>query len=280
MRSLISPASITICGAFIAAASGTAHGALSASASFITIKATSGSNTSTVVIPLADNPSDAFAPVDEYVGIPTGNFLFTGWDWAATSPFAVVDSNTNTTLLWVTQLGLTSGFTFNTMNGEQTWGHDFNFAVKAASSDVNIEVFTTVLSFTNVADPYGRSDTGFTITDTSGSPAGATVGGLLNNGYVFEATHDGTSTFRNYLDFDPAATVGPDGSQGYTGNMTPAGSFAPVGADVSSMQIRYNFSLTASDQASASSTWVIIPTPGAAGLIALGAIAAGTRRRR
>jgi hypothetical protein len=46
------------------------------------------------------------------------------------------------------------------------------------------------------------------------------------------------------------------------------------------MQLSYKFRLTADDQASGSTTWVIIPTPGAAGLIGMGLLVATRRHRR
>lgn len=279
MRASIGPVSASIVTGVLAYAAGTASGAISASAQFVTITATSGANTGTIFVPVTDNPLDDFDPVDFYTNAPAGSFLFTGWDWSNTAAFPVLDGS-NQPLLWITQLSLTSGTTLNTVNNERRWGHDFSFAVQAAGAQVDISISTTIISFDTVFTPAGRSDTGFTLTDTSGSAPGATVFGLLPNGYAYEAVYDGGTVFRNYLDFDPAESVGQDQSAGYDGNMAPPGSFAAVGANVSSMQLSYNFRLSADDQASGSTTWVIIPTPGAAGLIGMGLLVATRRHRR
>lgn len=258
----------------IAGSAGVSYGSVSISPNFITIKATAGSSSVTWSVPVLDDPMDSIDPVDEFMDFPIGDTLFTGWDWFTATPFAINDGPT--TLLWVTELGLTSGTTLNNLTNQRRWGHEFGFALIAGPQDVDIEITTNVLSFGTVFDATGVSDTAFSITDSAGSAAGASALGQLPGGFAFNASSN-AGTFRDYLDFDPALTTFT--SIGADGNMVPPGSFDAAG-DVSSLVATYKFRLSADDQASATGKWVIAPAPGSFGLLAAGLLVVGRRSRK
>ncbi len=251
------------------------YGSLSISPNFITIKATAGSSSVTWSVPVTDDPMDSIDPVDPLVSLPVGNKVLTGWEWNSFSPFSITDGGT--TLLTVTELGLLSALTVDSVSNEHRWGHEFGFALVAGDLDVDIEITTNVLSFSTVADAFGISDTAFTLLHSAGSAPGAQALGLLPSGHAFNASYNGGVTFRDYLDFDPALIAVTTASA--EGNMVPPGSLELVG-DVSSLFATYKFRLSADDQASATGKWGILPAPGSFGLLAAGLLVAGRRNRK
>lgn len=270
----------------IAAAAGvlslcSAASAVSISSNYITINATAGANSATLIVPLTDNPFDSLPAVDEFNNIEVvPGIFFTGWDWRNGLSIDVRDPNTNTLLLTLVSLGVTAGRTDFSNGSPSRHGFDFDFTLIAGASNVDIQIQTGVLSFASVPNPGGRSDVGATLTDTSGSLPGATASGGFPGDTAFRALFNGTSIFRDYLDFSVPFSVGEDESDAVVDNMNPPGSFQSVGFDVSSMQAVYAFSVTANDQFSSTGTWVVLPAPGFGVLGILGFGAACRRRRR
>jgi len=82
------------------------------------------------------------------------------------------------------------------------------------------------------------------------------------------------------LFFDPfALAIGGLGSSGSSGNF--GAPFMVAGPSVlQSIGIEINFSLTQNDQASITSVFFVIPAPGVLGLLAIGGLVIGRRRRR
>ncbi len=263
---------------------GAAH-AVSITSNYLTVTATSGGNTATLIVPLTDNLLDSLPEVDAFNNIEVlpGQF-FTGWDWRNGLNIEVRDPNTNVLLLTFLSLGTTAGRVDFDDNSPSRFGFDFDFSLVAGAGDVSVQVETGVLSFDPVLQSLGRSDVGATLTDSSGSAPGATATGGFANGMSFRALYDGTSIFREYLDFSVPFAVGEDQSDSRADNMIPAGSFQPVGSDVTSLQVQYSFNVSANDQFSSNGTWVIqpaaIPAPSVSllGLATLGLLP--SRRRR
>lgn len=262
----------------VAALAGSALGAMSISPNIVTITATSGANTATLVVPIVDDPMDALPPVDEYTNLPIANFLFTGWDWASQGSFSLVDPNTNFTLLTISNLSITSGQTLNTNNGEYRWGHEFDWSIIAGNGDVSVNITTGVLGIDPLSFADGRAEMSMNFLHSAGSAPGVTAGGLLDDGYAFNALYSGASLFREYIHLG-AATTDPTLIFD-SGLMAPPGSTAPVGATVSSLQAVYAFSLSANDQASSTGVWGVVPSPGAGALLGLGALGLMRRSRR
>ena len=262
----------------IVSLAGSALGAMSISPNIIRITATSGPNTATIVVPIVDDPMDALPPVDEYTNLPFGNFLFTGWDWASQGWITLVDPNTNVTLLTVTTLGITTGQTYNTVSGEYRWGHDFDWSVIAGNADVSISISTGVLGIDPLSFADGRAEMSMNFLHSAGSAPGVTAGGLLDDGYAFNALYSGANLFREYIQLG-AGTTDPLLIED-SGLMAPPGGTAPVGGTVSDLQAIYSFTLSANDQSSSTGTWVVLPSPGAGALLGLGALGLMRRSRR
>jgi len=81
------------------------------------------------------------------------------------------------------------------------------------------------------------------------------------------------------LFFDPFAlsnqSIGSSGSAGNFGSP-----MVPGPAVLQSIGIEINFSLTQHDQASITSVFFVVPAPGVIGLLAIGGLGIGRRRRR
>lgn len=156
---------------------------------------------------------------------------------------------------------------------------NMNFAMFAGNSTTVFKVTSTLLSFDTINNPIGRASSSLSITDSDGN--GATAIGLYDGGKVFKANYNGLipggTTFASLV--NSPIVVGPFDSNN-PGDYEESGpGFTPIGEPVSSMSTEFNFSLTARDQFAATSTFVIIPSPGSAVLLGLAGLA-GLRRRR
>ena len=138
------------------------------------------------------------------------------------------------------------------------------FALTAGAADTTITISSAVLSFTPMVNPDGAATAGMTLTESTGDTATLTgLGG--NNGSAYVATYNtppGT-IFAEYIQYmyqpdDWASISLSDGT----------GGLIPIADTVSNMQAQFSFLLTAGDQASATSNFLIIPEPASFALLA------------
>lgn len=102
----------------------------------------------------------------------------------------------------------------------------------------------------------------------------AVIGGFAGGTKGYEATYNGATIFADLVNnFAGGAFGSPVSSEGNP----PGGGFIPIGI-ANSMRACYDFTVTANDQASGTSTYVIIPEPTSLALMGLGLLA-GLRRR-
>jgi uncharacterized protein (TIGR03382 family) len=156
-----------------------------------------------------------------------------------------------------------------------------NFSVSAGSLTTVFTITSPLLSFASINQAEGRASAGVTGTDTDGD-------GVV----VMPASQPGLYTSR-YNGALPGGTLfadlltGPISAPAFSSNsgndsFPGGGAFSAIAGAVSDMNSRYNFSLTANDEASGTSTYEIrpIPAPGALALLGLGGFLASRRRRR
>jgi hypothetical protein len=149
------------------------------------------------------------------------------------------------------------------------------FAVMAGSSDIVFSVSSSTVSFPTIFGATGRASAGVTLTESDGNTAGLT--GLEAGGTLFAAEYNGgTGTFANLLE-GPYTESDAFGTITDTDEFPDGGAFGLVG-DVSDISVRWSFELTANDQASGTSVFVVVPTPAGLTLLALGGLV--SRRRR
>jgi len=153
-----------------------------------------------------------------------------------------------------------------------------NFAVNNNSGSTQpFTVLLEVISTENISAPSQvTGSTSFTVGDNVNFGGGAT---LSTNGTdaLYQGQVEGT-TFETLFD-DPYSLAAPAFG---TNNDGDSFGFQPgpaIGIG-DRLQILHKFTLTGNDNASFTSTLVLIPTPGAAGLLGLAGIGAVVRRRR
>jgi MYXO-CTERM domain-containing protein len=147
-----------------------------------------------------------------------------------------------------------------------------NFAMTAGSLDTTVAISSAVLSYAPFVNPDGLASAGLTLTESNGDTA--TLTGLGGSGNAYVASYNappGTI----FAEFVPQLYV----SEQY-GSASDSGStgWLPISDTVANMQAQYSFLLTAGDQASGTSVFVIIPEPAGLALLALGGLVIGRRR--
>jgi uncharacterized protein (TIGR03382 family) len=153
-----------------------------------------------------------------------------------------------------------------------------NFSVSAGSMNTTFTISSPLLSFAAIDPAVGRASAGVSITDTNGD--GATISPVMQPG-LYTSQYNGAvpagTLFADLL--TNPLVAGAFDSNSASAESPGGGAFSPIGTAVSDMSARFHFSLTANDQASGTSTYEIIPAPGAVSLLALGGLFAGRRRR-
>lgn len=153
-----------------------------------------------------------------------------------------------------------------------------NFSVSAGTLDTSFVISSPLLSFPTIDPAQGRATAGVTVTDTDGNGASLTANGQPSlytsryNGLV-----PGGTLFADLID-GPVVAAAFDSATD-SDSFPGGGMFSPIGVAVSDMSARFAFTLTANDEASGTSSYEIVPAPGAVALLGLGGLLAARRRR-
>jgi hypothetical protein len=145
------------------------------------------------------------------------------------------------------------------------------FALTAGAADTTVTITSAALSFSPLMNPTAAASAGLTLTQTGGA-ANAYLNGLagnLNHAYAADYNVPPGTVFGEYVT-GLATTTTISGS----GN---SGGFVVIPGAVSSMQAVYSFVLSAGDQASGTSNFLLVPEPATLALLACGVLFA--RRR-
>jgi hypothetical protein len=231
----------------------------SISAPFIFIRATNASGSGTFSVPLAD-----------VTPIAGGGGTF--------SLAAPVDIMSGPNVIGtVTQLNSSA----RPLAGAQPETLTLSFTFFAGSSATRFEVFSTLFTFDDpILNEAGRATAGITVTDSDNDGVMST--GNFAGGAHYSSRYNGQvpagTTFANLL-------MGPvsagNGSSNTANDRSPPGSgFTPIGTDVTNMSAGWDFTLTSGDQVGATSSFFIVPAPGAFALMGLAGIAMSRRSRR
>lgn len=228
-------------------------GAMPVTASIVTVTATSGDHSATF--------NEVF-PVSDINGVCS---------WALPSPVALSDGAV--TLGTVTNLEV--GF-----NADPEV--DLGFAVKnMSSSAVTFSITAGTISFMPITDGEALAGASVTLTAGTGSAPGASITGLFANGATYQArysTHGIINTATAYASLTPSFSftsgLTDSASEVYPGDGNPA----VLGGTVYMMESEYKFILSAGDQASGTSIFMITPEPASLIFLGLGACFAIRRR--
>jgi len=216
---------------------------------FIRVTATNASGTGSFLVALGDVTIN-----------PDGSAFF------ATALTTINDGPT--TIATITQL--------NTLVRPQSGGLpnliSLGFTFRAGSSDTTFTVESTLFGINPIIEEAGRTSAGVTITDQNGD--GVSFSGNGADSRAFTTLYNG-NTFANLID---SFSDGPAGSE-TRNDSNPGGGVYTALPNVDNMSARWDFTLSATDQVGVTSVWEVVPTPGAASLLALGGLVAARRRR-
>ncbi|MBX3357012.1 MAG: PEP-CTERM sorting domain-containing protein [Phycisphaeraceae bacterium] len=156
-----------------------------------------------------------------------------------------------------------------------------NFNVQGGVFNTIYSVESVLLSFPAIASAQGFASAQIGVTDQDGD--GATIA-PTNGGHLYRAyynslpgTHPYDGTLFSGSPLLPGSVVaGPNGSNILFGD---SGSFIAIGVPVSDISALFEFSVSAFDLAAGTSTFTVVPAPGAVGLLGLAGLAMARRRR-
>lgn len=133
----------------------------------------------------------------------------------------------------------------------------------------NVSITSATLAFAPIVGGTATASGGMTLTGNNGTGANMS-GNFLGNAH--NANFNTGTFFSNVGSF---GVVAPNGSQTVSSFVGPAFVAGPI----TSMQTAWSFAVDADDSVSINSSFNLIPTPGALGLLGLGGLTLARRRR-
>jgi len=154
-----------------------------------------------------------------------------------------------------------------------------NFAVTAGNVMTAFDVSSVQLGFATISNGIADAVAGISSDDLSGN-FNVTVGpsGTFPGNTIYAARYNNTATLDG-TDFGGGLLVGP---YNHPFVISDSGSIpsAMIPGNVNNIQAGFRFTLSEGDQASGTSTFtIVIPAPGAAGLLGLAGLLVARRRR-
>ncbi len=147
------------------------------------------------------------------------------------------------------------------------------FAITAGPADITVTISSALLSFDPLVNPVGAASMGVTLTECGGDPAASLVGLAGDAGSIYAAYHN-VPPGSVFAEFVPGLATGTTIS-----GAGSTGGWVPIADTVGSMQALYSFGLSAGDEASSTSNFMIVPEPLSLALLGLGVITLARRRR-
>jgi hypothetical protein len=155
-----------------------------------------------------------------------------------------------------------------------------NFAVSAGAVMTSFDIVSTQLSFANINAATGNASAAFSANDDSGdgivtvSPTGA-----FPNNAMYAARYNNVSLPLDGTDFGGGLLLaGPYSHQAVTGDAGAIPNQVIPGV-ISNMQAGFRFTVTPGDFVAGTSTFTVVPAPGAVGLLGLAGLMVSRRRR-
>jgi len=184
------------------------------------------------------------------------------------------DSSGRTYQMWDggTLVGTLSGIHMDIYDDPQVV---LNFTAQANVSTTKFIFSSALVSFASLTNPTASASAGITVTDNNFN--GALLAGQESDGAAYWANYNGLvpggTNYASLLNTVSATAL--EGTHTDSANMGPTAIVGSVG----SMSSQFSFSLSAFDAASGTSSFQVVPAPGALALLGLGGLAV-TRRRR
>lgn len=192
--------------------------------------------------------------------VPAGSLSWTGFSWLFETPAG-----------W--SATLSNGVVLTSISTEYVDDPQIFFSFGASTGGVptTFTMSSGTLSFPSLLNPIGYASSGITLTDNGAD--GANVVGNQAGGMSYNSVYNGSNLFDSQQPSYGFAT--PHDTQ--TQNANLLGVVVP--GFVSSMQASWDFTVSADDSVGITSTWVLIPAPGAVSMLGLGGLMMARRRR-
>ncbi|MDX9911910.1 MAG: hypothetical protein RBS39_08770 [Phycisphaerales bacterium] len=195
---------------------------------------------------------------------PDGTFI-----WFNFVPQNIIDTNNNQVIGQLRQ---------GSLSASNTSPLGLSFVVQAGAVDT---VFTFTTATVQIPggylNPDARASAGLTLTDSNGN--GATLTGLQTGGNYHTAFYNNASSEFSNLVQGPLVVVNPNGSTNANEDFPGPVGYATIPGLVNDISAQFSFRLTANDQASGTSVFVVVPTPASIALLGISGLALTTRRR-
>ncbi len=254
-----------VAGLAVAAAGGSAMAAITPSNPLIHVDFTAGALNGFVDIDLSDiNVQSIPGTAYFYPGVPAP---FTIFDTA--NPLQAIAQGTVGILAYSPDYAM-----IGPPGTDPEYRIDLNFSIESLAGVAGVaNVVSSNVAFPGISGATGVVSTSFSATDSNADGSLAVVGQFAGAN-MWNASYNGGTPFATILQGGSSAIVGDT-----VVGAVPAGAPGAIPGTVSSMATAYSFSVTAGDSVSGTSTFIIVPTPGAAALIAFGSVAYASRRR-
>lgn len=161
-----------------------------------------------------------------------------------------------------------------------------NFNVAAGVFNTTFTITSTLLTFPTITNGEAIATAAISVTDsaTFGDVGSVTLTGLQGGGNAFTTRFNNNTLPFTFADIVPGGTVSSPtisagGTHVFVGQSASFPLFDLVPGSVDDMQSQFKFSLSRFDRAAGTSTFEIIPAPGAFALLGLGGLVAARRRR-
>ena len=162
---------------------------------------------------------------------------------------------------------------------------DFNFSLTNDSLVFTTLFFRTaeIIFETGIPDAQAAASAALTLTQGAGSPLGGSLTGQLNGTSKAYQARYGTSLLgtadTNFASLCPPMILGPGQLSTSEWQQQPGSGLGDLNEDVYIAEIEFNFILSAGDQASGSSAFLLVPEPTALSILAFGGLFVLRRRR-
>ncbi len=130
-----------------------------------------------------------------------------------------------------------------------------NFAVTAGGTNTNFSISSALVAFSPLTNPQAFATAAVTVTDNDSN--GATVSGSFPGSKAYEATYNGGTVFADLV----SPVIAPVDSSNIGSQRNPLAGTIPIAGSVSSIAAGFSFVLTASDSASGTSRFSVVPEP-------------------
>lgn len=152
-----------------------------------------------------------------------------------------------------------------------------NFNIASTSQNTNFTISSPLLSFPTLTNAEGSASAAVSVTDLLGNGATLTPMGAGAYAANYNGLIPGGSPFATLLGSPVVAA--PFSTANASQDFPGGGLFVPIAGSINDISARWQFTMSPDDLASGTGVFTVIPAPASIGLIALGGLVGGRRRR-